>query len=89
MEKGAPLTEPEPINDSYIDGLAAIEVHGPCVRLTFCVLDTLFDAGHARICKVRLKVMVPRDALVAIHEEVSAFLAHTSPTVAHAVEHAH
>jgi hypothetical protein len=75
MFGGAPLTEPEPVNDDYVEQIATIEPHGPCVRIVFCVEDTLHDAGNEKVLKVRRKLIMPRDALFAIIEKIRAFLA--------------
>jgi len=69
------LTEPVPVNDDFVQELAAIESHGANIRLIFCVDDTLHEAGSTIVRKVQCKLIIPRDNIAAIVEQLRLFMA--------------
>ena len=70
------LLEPYGVTDTFATELARVEVVGPCVRLMFAVAQRSVGWPDERVERLVVeKLVIPREAALAMAENVTASLA--------------
>ena len=68
------LIEPVPIQDDFVQGIAAIEIAGPCARFVLFADQTVMEAGTPARVIVR-KIIIPMDAIPGAIKQAADFVA--------------